>query len=58
VLADASERGAVGSKLAPSPRTGKVLEAGNVRGPRSTYDERGFEAVMVRTRDIVERRAV
>jgi hypothetical protein len=33
-------------------------EGGNFRGPRSMYDERGFEPVRTRARDTVVRRPV
>lgn len=57
VIADASARGA--SWVEGYPFTeGREGDAGNFRGPRSIYDERGFEPVRTRTRDTVVRRPV
>jgi GNAT superfamily N-acetyltransferase len=57
VLADASERGAGWVEAYPftEDRDG---DGGNFRGPRSMYDERGFEPVRTRSRDTVVRRHV
>lgn len=57
VLADASERGAGWVEAYPFTEDPEG-EAGNFRGPRSMYAERGFEPVRIRTRDTVVRRAV
>jgi GNAT superfamily N-acetyltransferase len=57
VLADAAERGAgwvEGYPFTESPEG----DAHNFRGPRSMYDERGFELVRARARDTVVRRPV
>lgn len=57
VIADAADRGAAwieGYPFNEDPGD----DAGNFRGPRSLYDERGFEPVEVRERDTVMRRAV
>jgi GNAT superfamily N-acetyltransferase len=57
VLADASERGAGWVEAYPFTED-REGAAGNFRGPRSMYDERGFEPVRTRTRDTVVRRPV
>jgi GNAT superfamily N-acetyltransferase len=57
VLADAPERGAGWVEAYPFTEDGED-DGGNFRGPRSMYDERGFEPVRIRTRDTVVRRAV
>jgi len=57
VLADASERGAGWVEAYPFTED-QEDDGGNFRGPRSMYDERGFEPVRTRARDTVVRRAV
>ncbi len=57
VLADASERGAGWVEAYPFTED-REGDAGNFRGPRSMYDERGFEPVRTRARDTVVRRRV
>jgi GNAT superfamily N-acetyltransferase len=57
VIADAPSRGA--SWVEAYPFNGEPADAaGNFRGPRAMYDQRGFEAVRERTRDTVVRRPV
>lgn len=55
VIADASARGAAWVEAYPFTEEPEG-DAGNFRGPRSMYDERGFEPVRTRTRDTVVRR--
>jgi GNAT superfamily N-acetyltransferase len=57
VLADAPERGAGWVEAYPFTED-REGDGGNFRGPRTMYDERGFEPVRVRARDTVVRRAV
>jgi GNAT superfamily N-acetyltransferase len=57
VLADAAERGAGWVEAYPFTED-REGDGGNFRGPRSLYDERGFEPVRTRARDTVVRRAV
>jgi len=56
VIEDASARGA--SWIEAYPRNHpEESDAANFRGPRSMYDARGFEPIIVRERDTVMRRA-
>lgn len=57
VIADAAGRGAAWVEGYPF-NGDEADDAGNFRGTRSLYDERGFEPVEVRERDTVMRRAV
>lgn len=57
VLADAADRGASSVEAYPFTE-GREGDAGNFRGPRSMYDERGFEPVRTRIRDTIVRRPV
>lgn len=57
VVADAADRGAGWVEGYPF-NADQPDDAGNFRGPRSLYDERGFEPVEVRERDTVMRRPV
>jgi GNAT superfamily N-acetyltransferase len=55
VVADAAGRGATWIEGYPS-KSGRTDDAGNFKGPRSLYEERGFEPVDERERDTVMRR--
>ena len=57
VIADAEDRGAAWVEGYPF-NGDQPDDAGNFRGLRSLYDERGFEPVEVRERDTVMRRAL
>ena len=57
VLADAPQRGVDWIEAYPS-KADDGDDAGNFRGPRAMYDERGFEPVAERERDVVIRRRV
>lgn len=57
VLADAPTRGAAWVEAYPFTDDPQG-DAGTFRGPRSMYDERGFEPVRTRTRDTIVRRPV
>ena len=57
VIADAPDRGADWVEAYPFIE-GPGDDAGNFRGPRSMYDERGFEPVETRERDTVVRRPI
>ncbi|MDX1511293.1 MAG: GNAT family N-acetyltransferase [Nitriliruptorales bacterium] len=57
VLADAASRGAGWAEGYPFTED-REGDAGGFRGPRSLYDERGFEPVRQRARDTVVRRPV
>jgi GNAT superfamily N-acetyltransferase len=54
VIADAAARGAAWIEAYPH-NTPEESDAGHFRGPRSMYDARGFEPIMVRERDTVVR---
>jgi GNAT superfamily N-acetyltransferase len=56
VIADAPGRGAAWIEAYPH-NSPEGSDAGHFRGPRSMYDARGFEAITVRERDTVVRRA-
>lgn len=55
VIAEAPERGAGWIEAYPLTDS-REGDAPNFRGPRSMYDERGFEPIRTRTRDTVVRR--
>ena len=57
VIADASARGASWIEGYPHNEP-KQSDAGHFRGPRSMYEERGFQPIEVRERDTVMRRSV
>ncbi|HJZ70983.1 MAG TPA: GNAT family N-acetyltransferase [Vicinamibacterales bacterium] len=57
VIADAAGRGAAWIEGYPLNKP-EATDAGNFRGPRSMYDERGFVPIEVRERDTVVRRSV
>ena len=56
VIADAPSRGVSWIEAYPFTNAVRAVDAKNFRGPRSLYDERGFEVVEARDRYVVMRR--